>query len=753
MAGVFRESMTLLYRMLLGFLGEARQAATERQPATRRGQSRFHRMKTGTVPSPRPKIGTVPGLRELADEIAGVAGSDPRRTADRIAAAYSATETRLHRRLDRLLAKMGTFAFPGRSAAISPPLAVPDRFLAAAIDGLARCIGPAGRLVAVDFCAMDVRQLGVVHECLSHCKLVISPQGRPILAGDRAGRKRAGSYYTPEPIVRRIVAGAVGPAIERKLQAVRRRWEGGGLPADAEMLAELLDFRVLDPAVGSGYFLLAAADFLANRLDDFLRSLPRGKRTRVALASRRRVALASRQCSAQALARRQCHPEEAGRLSLPLLKREVVRRCVYGVDLDPVAVELAKASLLLDAGMSPAARRHCFCEAVAHGGLSASLDAHFRCGNSLVGDTLAELGGGAGFDVVVGNPPYRGVRTGTFDRAFAKYVASHYAAARGNWDLAALFLEKSLAVGKPESACGFIVPSRIAANRDFAALRQRIFAVGGPAEVIECGPVFDDPAVLASIVTIVRPPESGSVRLGRWKDGKEKSWTITRSMLQSLPDRPLFSDLRPGRAALFRRIDRAPCRLGELAAITRGMECGKNDPHITRRPRAGFLPVITGQAVREFHVEPQGLFIPPGLKPVAKYKRRELFATVPKLLVRFVAPHPIAAVDLQGYVHCNTVYAVVLARPSPDAYAALACLLNSRPLRWWFARAFNSAEGIFPHIQKYQIARIPLPRLDDGSAAMARLARLGRAAAVGGKFDREAIEAACLAAFGLEQWE
>ena len=424
----------------------------------------------------------MPGLRELAEEIAAVAGNDSRRTSDRIAAAYSAAESRLHRRLLRLLAKTGRWNVPDRRSPSSPPLAVPDRFLAAAIDGLARRLGSADRLVAVDFRSLDVRQLGVVHECLSHCKLEISPpHGRLILAGDKVGRKRAGSYYTPEAIVRRIVAGAVGPAMERTLQAARRRWEDSGLPSESEMLNELLDFRVLDPAVGSGYFLLAAAEFrrAASRL--FPQSAARKRRS------------------------------EAKPVSLSLLKRQVVQRCLYGVDLDPVAVELAKASLLLDAGISPTSGRRG----------SSPLEAHFRCGNSLVGRTLAELAGGAGFDVVIGNPPYRGVRTGTFDRAFADYVSSHYAAARGNWDLAALFLEKSLAVGKPESTCGFIVPSRIAANRDFAALRERIFALGGPAQVIECGPVFDDPAVLASIVTIVRPPVSGRVRLGRWEGGRK----------------------------------------------------------------------------------------------------------------------------------------------------------------------------------------------------------------------------------------
>ena len=358
---------------------------------------------------------------------------------------------------------------------------------------------------------------------------------------------------------------------------------------------------------------------------------------------------------------------------------------------------------------------------------------------------------GGGFDAVVGNPPYRGVRTGTIGRALADYVATRYAAARRNWDLAALFLEKSLVVAKPEAACGFILPARISTNRDFSALRELIFAAGGPATVLDCGAAFEDPAVLASIVTVIRPPLGPLVRLGRREDGRRReTWELPRAVLQSLPDRPLFSTLRPEEVPLFDKLGQAPHRLGQLAAIFRGMECGVNDPHIGRRRRPGWLPVISGRSVHEFRIESQRLFMPPGLPPAAKYKRRELFETVPKLLVRFVAPYPVAAVDLQGCLNCNTVYNILLHSPSPEAYAALACLLNSRPLRWWFARAFNSEERLFPHIQKYQLQQIPLPALEGTNRHVAELSRLGQAAAADGTIDREAIHTACLGALDLE---
>jgi hypothetical protein len=678
LAELFQASLRVHYRLLFLLLAEARQL--------------------GRAPSDAP--GAI-RLTEAAREIAAVAGSDPRRAGQRIAAAFSETGHDLWDRWTRCCAALGPIPLvrPDGNAFL-PDHRVGDRFLAAAIDALARQCDPAtGRLEAVDFRTMDVRRLGAIHEDLSQYKLAGVPRAprRLDLVQNKAGRKAAGSYYTPEPIVRQIVEHTVGPMLDRKFAAVAA--PGGNI------LEDLLDFRVLDPAMGSGYFLLTAADFITARLEAFL-------------------------------------AERSATVSRPMLKQRVVERCLYGIDLDPLAVELAKASLWLDAG--PEGERH-------PETMLAPLDQHLRCGDALVGDTLDRLAGGAGFDVVLGNPPYRGVRTGTIGRALADYVTRHYTAARRNWDLAAVFLERSLAAAKKESACGFIVPSRIGTNRDFAALRELIFAVGGPDMMIDCGPAFDDTAVLASIVIVVRPPLSRRVRLGRLDGAAARpTWELPRAVLQSLPDRPLFSTLRAEEAPAFERLSSAPCRLGQLADIVRGMECGTSDPHIRRSPQASWLPVISGRSVHEFHIQPQGLFIRPGLWPASKYKRRELFETVPKLLLRFVAPHPVAAVDLLGWINCNTVYNVLLHCPSPDAYAAMACLLNSRPVRWWFTRAFNSQERLFPHIQKYQLEQIPLPVLDAGNRHIAELSRLGHAAARDGAIDWDGIHAASLAAFGEE---
>ena len=235
------------------------------------------------------------------------------------------------------------------------------------------------------------------------------------LVHNKAGRKAAGSYYTPEPIVRQIVEHTIGPLLDRKLAARR--------PA----------------AVGQERSPGRSAGFPRARSGDGLRILPLGG----GRFHHRTVAPRSL-------------PSAARRVARPMLKRRVVERCLYGVDLDPLGRRIGQGQPVArhwpgrgKRGQPPFAGTARDQPAVGarlrtNGDCPLfQLDQHLRCGDALVGDTLDDLAGGAGFDVVIGNPPYRGVRTGTIDRALADYVTKRYTAARRNWDLAALFLERA----------------------------------------------------------------------------------------------------------------------------------------------------------------------------------------------------------------------------------------------------------------------------------------------------------------------
>lgn len=174
---------------------------------------------------------------------------------------------------------------------------VPDALLAPALDSIYRVGGS-----FVDYRNLSVRTLGTVYERLLAWELVQEDDSLTLVESPR--RHELGSYFTPEPIVDAIVERTLDPLVARRSEEIRGRGLSG-----PEALESLLSIRVLDPAMGSAHFLVGAAEFLA-----------------------------------QAIA---TDPSYDGDLSLADLRRLAAERCLYGVDLNPLAVELARLSLWL----------------------------------------------------------------------------------------------------------------------------------------------------------------------------------------------------------------------------------------------------------------------------------------------------------------------------------------------------------------------------------------------------------------------
>jgi hypothetical protein len=291
---------------------------------------------------------------------------------------------------------------------------VPDRQLALAIDCLSRDQDQRTRTLSlIDYKSFEVRRLGAIYEGLLELKLCVADadrtkrnavvrKGQVYLANDNARRKATGSYYTPDSIVEYVVANTVGPVVETKLEALRRDFRKAAKTFDNELhksqvhpsaevrqgrmdhrqwaaqqtynehkalVERLFDLKVLDPAMGSGHFLVEAVDFITERLSDFLSKFPTNP---VNFALER-----TRQSILEALVKQGMSVDPARLTDIHLLKRHVLKQCIYGVDINPMAVELAKASLWLDA-FTPGSPLN-------------FLDHHLRCGNALVGATFEDL--------------------------------------------------------------------------------------------------------------------------------------------------------------------------------------------------------------------------------------------------------------------------------------------------------------------------------------------------------------------------
>jgi len=264
-----------------------------------------------------------------------------------------------------------------------------DAVLFPALDKLARF-----EKLPIDYSFLGVRQLGSIYEGLLEYRVVIEDgnTGKVHLENDKGERKATGSYYTPDYIVKYIVSHTLKPILEERKQKfadlmtqisqLHEKMADGrlgiqsrnGLQKNLQRLERkaqntLLDIKICDPAMGSGHFLVEAVDYFTDELIIILNEYPQHNPVLEMLEQTREGILANLQQQGITI--------DVNKLEdTQLLQRVVMKRCIYGVDLNPMAVELAKVSLWL----------HSF----TIGAPLSFLDHHLRCGNSLIGTTARE---------------------------------------------------------------------------------------------------------------------------------------------------------------------------------------------------------------------------------------------------------------------------------------------------------------------------------------------------------------------------
>jgi type I restriction-modification system DNA methylase subunit len=198
---------------------------------------------------------------------------------------------------------------------------------------------------SVDYSDLSVQQLGSIYEGLLEHHFV-RDNGKLKLQTDKGERKATGTYYTPDYIVKYIVENTLGPLLAEIEQHADVK-----AGKDNSFANEILKLNICDPAMGSGHFMVEATVYLADHI--------------VYHPTTRYQA--------------QFKPGESQEgTEIAYWRRRVVEACIYGVDLNPLAVELAKLSLWLTTIASDQPLNF--------------LDHHLRCGNSLIGARLDQLG-------------------------------------------------------------------------------------------------------------------------------------------------------------------------------------------------------------------------------------------------------------------------------------------------------------------------------------------------------------------------
>ena len=263
-----------------------------------------------------------------------------------------------------------------------------DAAIAPIIHDLSHTETPEGRRF-VNYRDMSVQQLGSIYERLLEREPVWDDDGNVVARPNSYARKDSGSFFTPQELVDLIVDRTLKPLAEERLAAFVEK--AAALAGDARPKAErhaellqldpaeaVLDLKVLDPAMGSGHFLVTAVDFLSDYIAEMVEhapGVPKWLDGEYVSPLVERVAAIRRDIAQRAQAA-DWVMDQAQLTDQAIIRRMVLKRCIYGVDKNPLTVELAKVSLWL----------HSFTV----GAPLSFLDHHLRCGDSLVGLRVME---------------------------------------------------------------------------------------------------------------------------------------------------------------------------------------------------------------------------------------------------------------------------------------------------------------------------------------------------------------------------
>ena len=342
-----------------------------------------------------------------------------------------------------------------------------DSVMAPAIDALSFEQTPEGRRY-INYRDLGVRQLGSIYERLLEQELVHEDEELAIRPNIFA-RKDSGSYYTPDDLVGLIIGETVGPLADGCFEAFER--EAGNIPDGGfqrgravERLKEhdpaekLLELKICDPAMGSGHFLVNLVDYLSDRV---IAAMAEAEVAADGYVSPLVGRIEAIRATILANARANGWTVDPARLDdRHIVRRMVLKRCVYGVDKNPMAVELAKVSLWL----------HTFTV----GAPLSFLDHHLRCGDSLFGAwTRTGMDRAADYDapLLLHGPMRDAVSAATEMQAVETYTDAEIAEAHRSAETFATVEEKTAPLDRFLSLVHALDWLDIRGREDKAALR------------------------------------------------------------------------------------------------------------------------------------------------------------------------------------------------------------------------------------------------------------------------------------------
>lgn len=634
----------------------------------------------------------------------------------------------------------------GEPDTLTPKLAIDDKVLKGIIKGLYYPDSP------YEFSVLSADILGHVYEQFLGKVIRLTKGHRAQIEEKPEVRKAGGVYYTPTYIVDYIVTNTVGKLLEG--QSVKWIGTEKGRAVDQPRLSRTL--RVLDPACGSGSFLIGAYQHLLDwHLKWYLEHEPEK------WAKRKRPPIAANQRGEY-------------RLTIPERKRILLEH-IYGVDIDAQAVEVTKLSLLLKVLEGETAHSlgtHLWYEKER---ALPDLSGNVKCGNSLIGpdfydkqqqmmfdeeeryrinafDWRAEFAevfaGGrdeGGFDAVIGNPPYVQIENIPADQK--RYFLEVYGDGGSlgkRYDLYQVFVLRGIANLRCGGRLGLILPNTFLMGHSYTLLRRRILAHCHIVEIVDLPQGVFRGVTVDNVLLFLRraesePEPSAFIRVNKLYPKSDKSRLAKSDWDESFPlrqvdlhaerDHRINLHVDPTRKALFHKMAAKASPLGDITDSSQGIILYRTTADAERSAHTGFesqpnwKKLLRGRQIGRYETKWAGEYVNYG--PWLWCARDERYFNRDKILLhamrnKSLARRLVGTLDTEQYYNAHNLANIIVPNGSQYDLRYILGLFNSTLINYWYKAHFPNV-----NINPSDFRQIPIPRIEfDDSRDKARHDRL-----------------------------
>jgi type I restriction-modification system DNA methylase subunit len=558
-----------------------------------------------------------------------------------------------------------------------------------------------------EFSVLSVEILGSAYEQFLGKVIRITPAHHAKIEEKPEVRKAGGVYYTPHYIVDYIVKNTVGKLIEGKTPK------------------EISKIKILDPACGSGSFLIGAFQYLLDYHKDYYSD--KGKPSK-------------------------------GKKDNPLTpdghltsaeKKRILLNNIFGVDLDSNAVEVTKLSLLIKCleGETEASIQQQL--RIWNERVLPSLDSNIKDGNSLI-DTnfydgqidfdlqlekrikpfnwkkeFSDVFNQNGFDIVIGNPPYVG-RSTSFEELEKRYIKSNFETSEGKFDLYQLFIEKSTKITKPKDAyISLITPQTWLSIIQATKLRKYLLLNFGFDEIVFLGKnVFE-----ASVDTIIFLLKTG-VKTKKIKFIAGESLLENKNHLRfklidfgNISKQDFIIPLTQDKSSsqIIKKIYKNAIPLSSIGDWYDGVKVvgkAKNFAFQYGKVDESFSPMYSGSDIERYNLNWSGLYCCRDKEEIIKHiatdirLRDEKVFKRTKIIIRKTGNKIIASIDENKYYYEQSLFSFSLNDYTLDLKIILA-VLNSKIGDYLLKQNSFSKKDTFPQIRLHWLKEFPIILIDN----------------------------------------